>query len=389
MCIFEHHACRIANVAQGRARSGIILLRSSKPSVRRTAAAMIAVSLLAMVEPRPSAQSLFPTQQSLTFSLFDTYLNSLRQLARIPGLSALILQDGVPVWERGYGRADLDRALEPTSFTAYQIGGLSQAIGATLFLKKCVDENSGTPNDPLNLWLPLFPERTTTVTQLLGHVAASGGYKYDLARVGAVTPAVEACSGMPYQQLVAEDIFSRLDMKDSVPGSALGAPTLEDVQQFGTNNLARYSLTLGRAAKGYKVDTRGGRTTRTELPLTRSNAATGLISTARDLAKFDASFRYNMLLRPETQLNAWTPVGPGFPTGLGWFVQAYNGVPVVWQFGTVPDAFSSLIVKVPTRGLTLILLANSDGLSPPLLALEKGDVTASVFAQTFLRMYVP
>ena len=349
---------------------------------------MIVVSLLAMVEPRPSAQSLFPTQQSLTFSLFDSYLSSLRQAAFIPGLSALIVQDGVIVWERGYGRADIERALEPTSFTAYQIGGLSQTIGATLFLKKCGDENFGTPNDPLSLWLPLFPERTTSVTQLLGHVAPSGGFKYDLTRVAAITPALEACSGLPYQQLVAEDIFSRLGMADSVPGSALGTPTPEDVRQFGTNNLSRYVVTLARAARGYKVDTRG-RPTRTDLPPGRSNAATGLISTARDLAKFDAGLRYNILLRPETQLNAWTPVGPGFPTGLGWFVQTYNGVPVIWQFGTVPDAFSSLIVKLPTRGLTLILLANSDGLSPPLLALEKGDVTASVFAKTFLRMYVP
>lgn len=356
--------------------------------MRRTAAAMIVVSLLAMVEPRPSAQSLFPTQQSLTFSLFDSYLSSLRQAAFIPGLSALIVQDGVIVWERGYGRADIERALEPTSFTAYQIGGLSQTIGATLFLKKCGDENFGTPNDPLSLWLPLFPERTTSVTQLLGHVAPSGGFKYDLTRVAAITPALEACSGLPYQQLVAEDIFSRLGMADSVPGSALGTPTPEDVRQFGTNNLSRYVVTLARAARGYKVDTRG-RPTRTDLPPGRSNAATGLISTARDLAKFDAGLRYNILLRPETQLNAWTPVGPGFPTGLGWFVQTYNGVPVIWQFGTVPDAFSSLIVKLPTRGLTLILLANSDGLSPPLLALEKGDVTASVFAKTFLRMYVP
>jgi len=356
--------------------------------VRRTAATMIAVSLLAMFEPRPSAQSLFQTQQSLTFSLFDSYLNSLRQGAGIPGLSALILQDGVIVWERGYGRADLERALEPTSATAYQIGGLSQTMGATLFLKKCGDENSGSPSDPLSLWLPLFPERNTTVAQLLGHVAPIGGYKYDLARFAAVTPAIEACSGMPYQQLVAEDIFSRLGLADSVPGSALGTPTPEDVRQFGTNNLARYQVTLGRAAKGYRVDTRG-RATRTDLPPSRSNAATGLISTARDLARFDAGLRYNILLRPDTQLNAWTPVGPGFPTGLGWFVQTYNGVPVIWQFGTVPDAFSSLIVKVPTRGLTLILLANSDGLSPPLLALEKGDVTASVFARTFLRMYVP
>ena len=357
--------------------------------MRRTAAAVIAVSLLAMFEPRPSAQSLFPTQPSLTFSLFERYLEALRQQAGIPGLSALVLQDGVIVWERGFGRADIDRALEPTSLTPFQIGGLSQAMGATLFLKKCGDENFGTPNDPLSLWLPGFSERATTVTQLLGHVAPIGGYKYDLARVSAVTPAVEACSGLPYQQLVAEDIFSRLGLADSVPGSALGTPTLEDVRQFGTNNLLRYQVTLSRAAKGYKVDTRG-RWTRTDLPPGRANAATGLISTARDLAKFDAGLRYNILLQPETQLKMWTPIGSGFPTGLGWFVQTYNGIPVVWQFGSVPDAFSSLMLKLPTRGLTLILLANSDGLNPPLQALEKtGDVNASFFARAFLRMYVP
>jgi CubicO group peptidase (beta-lactamase class C family) len=301
----------------------------------------------------------------------------------------LILQDGVIVWERGYGRADIERAVEPTSFTAFQIGGLSQVMGTTLLLKKCVEENFRTPDDPLSLFLPLFPERSTTIAQLLGHVSPVGSYRYDLTRVAAVTPAIEVCSGMPYQQLVAEDIFSRLGLADSVPGSALGTPTFDDVRQFGTNNLARYAVTLSRAAKGYKIDTRG-RAIRTDVPATRANAATGLISTARDLAKFDAGLRYNILLRPDTQLNAWTPLGPGFPTGLGWFVQTYSGIPVIWQFGVVPDAFSALMLKVPTRGLTLILLANSDGLNPPLLALERsGDVTASAFARAFLRTYVP
>jgi CubicO group peptidase (beta-lactamase class C family) len=349
--------------------------------MRRTAA-VVAASLLVLFGQHTSAQS-------LTFSIFEKYLDALRQQAAIPGLSALILRDGVVVWERGFGRADIERALEPTSFTAFQIGGLSQTMGATLLLKKCVDENFATPDDPLSLFLPLFPERATSLAQLLGHVAPTGGYKYDPVRFAAVTPAVEACSGMPYQQLVAEDIFSRLGLADSVPGTALGTPTPEDVQQFGTNNLARYAVTLSRAAKGYRVDTRG-RVTRTELPPGRSNAATGLVSTARDLARFDASLRYNILLQPETLLKMWTPVGPGFPTGLGWFVQSYNGIPVVWQFGVVPDAFSSLILKLPTRGLTLILLANSDGLNPPLQALEKtGDVNASFFARAFLRVYVP
>ena len=46
-----------------------------------------------------------------------------------------------------------------------------------------------------------------------------------------------------------------------------------------------------------------------------------------------------------------------------------------------------MIVKVPSRGLTLILLANSDGLSEP-FALPNGDVNASVFAKAFLRLFV-
>ena len=62
--------------------------------------------------------------------------------------------------------------------------------------------------------------------------------------------------------------------------------------------------------------------------------------------------------------------------------------PIAWQFGVVEDAYSSLIVKVPNRKLTLILLANSDGLTAP-FALEAGDVTASIFARTFLRAFLP
>jgi hypothetical protein len=54
----------------------------------------------------------------------------------------------------------------------------------------------------------------------------------------------------------------------------------------------------------------------------------------------------------------------------------------------IEGGYSSLIVKVPNRKLTLILLANSDGLSTP-FALEAGDVTTSLFARTFLKTFLP
>jgi hypothetical protein len=49
-----------------------------------------------------------------------------------------------------------------------------------------------------------------------------------------------------------------------------------------------------------------------------------------------------------TRTMAWQPAISGLaplPTGLGWFVQGYNGQPVIWQFGRIDGAYSSLIVK--------------------------------------------
>jgi hypothetical protein len=55
--------------------------------------------------------------------------------------------------------------------------------------------------------------------------------------------------------------------------------------------------------------------------------------------------------------------------------------------GVADNASSSLVVTVPGRGLTLILLANSQGLVRP-YPLAQGDVTASPFARIFLSLFV-
>ena len=67
-------------------------------------------------------------------------------------------------------------------------------------------------------------------------------------------------------------------------------------------------------------------------------------------------------------------------------MQYYRGERVVWHFGLMPNAYSALMVKLPERHLTFILLANSDRLTVP-FQLASGDVTKSVFATLFLRRY--
>jgi hypothetical protein len=47
---------------------------------------------------------------------------------------------------------------------------------------------------------------------------------------------------------------------------------------------------------------------------------------------------------------------------LGWFVASPKGERLIWHTGLWEGAYSALYLKAPDRGLTLILLANSDGL---------------------------
>ena len=210
-----------------------------------------------------------------------------------------------------------------------------------------------------------------------------------------LTPAMEWCAPQPYRKSVAHRILSRLAMQDSVPGTDLQNKDLDLPEGlFDADDLDRYRTVLERLAVPYKVDGRG-RAERIDLPPGGIDAAGGLVSTVRDLAKLDAaldpSLESGRILLPETLAMAWSPAagrdGTQTPMGLGWFVQSYRGQRVVWQFGSVPNAYSSLVIKLPERGLTFILLANSDGLSAP-FQLQAGDVTKSVFAALFLRLAI-
>ena len=325
-------------------------------------------------------------QQSLTESLFARYLEALREEAAIPGMSGLVLQQGNIVWERNFGRQDLESGLAPRADTPYLIGGMSQIVGSTLLLRACVDEQARDLHEHVADWIPGFSDSDSTLLHLLAHAQPNGEYRYDSGRFSMLTPITERCADVPYQRLLG-DGFSFLSMTASVPGTALATPNSDDIAMFGTATLERYRSVLSRLATPYSVDTTG-RATRREVVRQRVNAWTGVVTSAYDLALFDRAFDTSLLLEARTRQAALSKPAGHLPTGLGWFVQTYNGQQVAWQFGIVPGAYSSLIVKVPAKQLTFILLANSDGLSAP-FALENGDVTASLFARTFLLLYVP
>ena len=340
-------------------------------------------ALLVSVAVAPYASA----QQELTFSLFERYLDSLRVQANIPGMSVAIVQNERVAWATGLGFSDVERSVRARADTPYHISGLTAAVSAALILEQCVETGHLSLDDRIQRRARTAPDATITVRDALTHRASDGSFKYDPDRYAALTGVAEFCIQqdlVPFRAALVEKVFDRLSMFESVPAQNVEDESADDRVQFSASYLARFSGVLKRLALPYRVS---GSSVTLNTGVSKSvNAATGAISTVLDLAKFDSGLESAYLLHRDTMSTMWSNAS-GMPTGLGWFVQNYNGQTLYWQFGYTPGAYSSLILKVPSRRLTLILLANSDGLSAP-FSLQDGDVNSSLFARTFLRLFV-
>jgi len=334
--------------------------------------------------------------QTFTFTTFQRYIDSYREQFGIPGLSWAIVQGGEVVTVQGgsggSGKQDVEANIAANDQTPYFIGNLSQIFGSTLLLEKCYDQDTLELGDQVTRWVPDYPDQATTVGQLLTHQSSAGTYVYDPTRFADLTAVVEECADLPYRHVLAGEIFDRLGMTRSVPGRALDGVLNPGRASFTAAELARYNDVIGQMARNYRTDR--GVPARTTAPLLGADASNGAISTVLDLAKFDTAQRLPGLLSREALTVMWTQAGgpSPMPTGLGWFVQNYKSAsgnePLLWQFDFTRDVSSSLIIKLPARDLTFIVLANSDGLART-ANLAAGDALASPWAKLFLLFFAP
>jgi CubicO group peptidase (beta-lactamase class C family) len=344
--------------------------------MRRALAAVILALALA-VPAGLTAQSDFVTTR------FELYLDALRKQAGIPGLSAVIVQDDSIAWEAGLGQQDLEAGVPVTPDTPFYIADLTSTLSATLVLQ-CIEEGRTRLDQPVAL-PPGSPAAVATVRDLLSHSPGPGAaFRYEPARFAGLTRVIEACTKDSLKEAIARRLLDRLAMRRSVPGQDVLTIQPSD---FSAEVLENYDAVLSQVARPYRVDRRG-RASLSQYPAATLDAASGLISTARDMAAFSIALDTRTLLREETLAAAWSvPEGTaGTSLRLGWFVQVYNGQPVVWHFGYAPDASSALFIHLPARHKTLILLANSDGLAAA-FSLPNGDIMASPYARLFLSLF--
>jgi CubicO group peptidase (beta-lactamase class C family) len=326
----------------------------------------------------------------LVYARLGDFLDALRIQAGIPGMAAAIVGKNDVEWERVFGVQDIERNIPTRIDTPMHLDGITEMFTASLVLR-CVEEGRLSLDDQIGRFVVDSPDASLTIRQVLTHTSGSPDnpvYQFRPDRLDPLSAAIRSCTHDSFRETLA-NLFDRFAMVDSVPGPDVIylVPPAEGVL---TPEFERYSAVLARLAVPYAID-ENRRASVTQYSAKTLTPTSGAISTIQDLEKFDLALKNGLLLQPDTLGAAWqapvTTSGQRLPHGMGWFAQNYAGENVFWQFGAGDAGSSSLIITWPTRSLTLIIVANSNGLVKS-FNLSGGDLTTSPFGRLFLNLFI-
>lgn len=288
---------------------------------------------------------------------FAARAEEFREAMKIPSLSVAIARGDELLLVRG-------------GDTLYPIGSITKTFTATLMLQLAEQGRLDLDKDVAQ-FVDWQVDPAIRIRHVLSHT--SGGvpgtrFAYS-SRFNWLDNVVEAATKESFRKLMTDQVLAPAGLTRTFPGE-------ED---------EAYPATLQGLAVPHKLD-ENGNTVRSNYPPMALHSSSGLSSTVVDLAKYSNALDEHRLLSKQALERAWEPAAPTFPYALGWYTQRVNGERVVWHTGWWPDAYSGLLVKVPSRKLTLIVLANTDGLASP----QRGasNVLLYPLANDFLRTFL-
>jgi CubicO group peptidase (beta-lactamase class C family) len=361
-------------------------LKEVRPSPKSLAKLVVVLALLMNVSA--SAQTRPASIDKKQLDRFEKRVNALRESLKIPGMSAVIVNDQKVIWERGFGYADLENRVPATPDTLYSIASVTKTFASTLIMQ-LVEQGKLDLDEPMSHYSADFKDDTVKIKHLITHTSngtPGEKFQYDGGRYDYLTAVIEKKTGKPFVQVVVDTFFDPLGMSESVPYHNVVEDSDKWIAPLGKEHLDRYRKNLEKFAQPYLYYGKGEIVHDSYPPRDAIGAAAGLLSTVRDLAKYDIAIDRHIFVNQETQERAWANFvsnsGERLPYGLGWFVTDYHGLKIVWHYGDWGSGFSALYLKVPAENISVIMLANSEALA------DHGgeNLTGNVFACSFLSM---
>jgi CubicO group peptidase (beta-lactamase class C family) len=328
--------------------------------------------------------------------------DSLRRERRIPGLAVVILRDTTVILARGFGLADVEKRVPVTPETPFNLASVAKPISAVVALRLAAD-------GVLDLDRPM--RRYQGFAEFCADVRGEGGIffrdyacegdRLTLRHVLSMTangepgtrfwynPPSYSWASRPMAEVAGKPFSALVDSLVFRPAGMVESARIH-------RRLPLRADLAARLATPYHIDSAGAVVVSDPPPPQGDGAAGGVIASARDLARFDVALADGRLLAPEWRAKLWTPArtpsGVALPYGLGWFLAEVGGRRLAWHTGLWEGQYSALYLKVlgdtPAERLTLILLANSEGLRWA-SRLDEAAIERSPFATAFLAAFPP
>ena len=261
---------------------------------------------------------------------------------------------------------------------AFEIGSLSKQFVAIALLTY-VEEGRLALNDTLGNTLPSAPDdwHDVTIEQLLRHISgvpdyeAIAGYdfyneertaqeifdqalkrgldfpagdKYSYSNTGYVLISliVERAAGKPVSEVLEERIFGPLGMESTYAASRPAGAT---------------------PATGYHSRS-GTRTEQPPIAWTSTLAAGGIVSTVKDMQKWDEALYTEKILPKETLAKIWTHVmlndGTESSYGFGWAMRSLGDEPTQQHSGQT-NGFTCFYIRFPQHHFSVLVWTNTYG----------------------------
>ena len=346
-----------------------------------------AEQLLAQHAARPQRQPL----TAETLAEFEAYIETIRARYEIPGAVVLVIKEGQIVLAKGYGVRTLGQADPVTPETLFPIGSTTKALNA-LMIATMVDERRLDWDQPaLEIW-PDFVLSDLAHTQqvrlrdLLN--MSSGLPRRDLIWSGANLTAEQlltSLSDLPIYSQVGEQYYynnqavaaggylaaiaagGRLGQLQNAYAAELQRHIFDPIGMPRATTSLETALTNPNRATPHDLNLYGEIVPTHDHPDVSITPAGGVYASGLDLARF-LQVQLNEGLTGEGQRivsaenlretqRPQTAISNQLSYGMGWFIEDYRGVEIIWHDGDVLGS-KALLAMIPEAELGLVVLSN-------------------------------
>ena len=311
----------------------------------------------------------------------------------VPGIGAAVVLDGEPLWSAGFGMADLENSSPATSSTLFRLGSISKPITAVAILQ--LNEHGKLDLDaPVQKYCPAFPQKDSPITtrELLGHLGGIRHYNPDGKGDIPEDSARHFATMEESLQIFAKDpvvakpgtAFHYSTYGYTLLGCVLEGAASEKYADYVRENIFKpagmaqtqaddFFAVIPHRTRWYHKDKAGLVRNAGVLDSSYKIPGGGLISSADDMARFEAAILADKLLQRATRDLMWTSLktadGKMTGYGLGWGLVDKFGVHILAHTGG-QQGTSTAFAVVPERRAGVVVLVNMDNVDSGSLADE-------------------